>query len=184
MWLLGRSAVTLATHPLRATRLATELARSVPGLALAARPLAERITSGHRPALMSGAGLRAPVTPFNGLISAHRRWATADLPLAEVKEVRRGTQLTVNDVVMALCAGTLRRYLAGHDQLPAAPLVAAVPVSVRRKDQAGTLRQPDLADAGRPADPARRPGRAARRDAPGAAGGQGPARRHTGRAAR
>jgi len=96
VWLLGRSAMTLATHPLRATRLATELARSVPGLALAARPL------------------------------------------AEVKEVRRGTQLTVNDVVMALCAGTLRRYLAGHDRLPAAPLVAAVPVSVRRKDQAGT----------------------------------------------
>jgi len=137
-WLLGRSAATLATQPVRAVRLATELARSVPGLAVAARPLAERIARGHSPALMSGAGLRAPVTPFNGLISAHRRWATADLPLAEVKEVRRGTQLTVNDVVMALCAGTLRRYLAGHDALPRAPLVAAVPVSVRRRDQAGT----------------------------------------------
>jgi WS/DGAT/MGAT family acyltransferase len=137
-WLLGRSAATLAMQPLRATRLATELARSVPGLAVAARPLAERIARGHHPALMSGAGLRAPVTPFNGLISAHRRWATADLPLAEVKEVRRGTQLTVNDVVMALCAGTLRRYLAGHDSLPRAPLVAAVPVSVRRREQAGS----------------------------------------------
>ena len=183
-WLLGRSAATLATQPLRAARLATELARSVPGLAVAARPLAERIARGHHPALMSGAGLRAPVTPFNGLISAHRRWATADLPLAEVKEVRRGTQLTVNDVVMALCAGTLRRYLAGPRRA-AAGSAGGGRAGVRTPQGPGRqLRQQDLADADGAAHPAGGPGRAAAGDAPGAARGQGPARRHTGGAAR
>jgi WS/DGAT/MGAT family acyltransferase len=73
-------------------------------------------------------------------VSPHRRWAFADLPLSEVKELRKnaaGAGLTVNDVVMALCAGALRRWLQLHDALPAAPLVAAVPVSVRTKDQRG-----------------------------------------------
>ena len=61
-----------------------------------------------------------------------RSWAFADLSLADVKRVegvRAG--LTVNDVVMALCAGALRRWLQVHDALPDEPLVAAVPVSVR-----------------------------------------------------
>jgi WS/DGAT/MGAT family acyltransferase len=39
--------------------------------------------------------------------------------------------VTVNDVVLALCAGTLRRYLAGHGELPAQPLMAVCPISVR-----------------------------------------------------
>ena len=43
------------------------------------------------------------------------------------------TQLgrTFNDVVMALCSATLRRYLEDHDCLPEEPLIAMVPVSVR-----------------------------------------------------
>jgi NRPS condensation-like uncharacterized protein len=48
-----------------------------------------------------------------------------------VKAVRRRAGVTVNDVVMALCAGALRRWLLDHDALPDAPLVAAVPVSLR-----------------------------------------------------
>jgi WS/DGAT/MGAT family acyltransferase len=56
-----------------------------------------------------------------------------------VKQVRAGTQLTVNDVVMALCAGALRRWLLAHAALPGSPLVSAVPVSVRTRDQRGAL---------------------------------------------
>src|SRR5674476_819060 len=90
--------------------------------------------------LLSQNGLRAPSTPFNAPISPHRRWAFADLPLGEVKTLRRGFDgagLTVNDVVLALCAGALRRWLQLHEALPAAPLIAAVPVSVRTKHQKG-----------------------------------------------
>jgi diacylglycerol O-acyltransferase / wax synthase len=51
--------------------------------------------------------------------------------------VKRTFDVTVNDVVMALCGGALRRYLAGHDALPDASLVAMVPVSVRAESGAG-----------------------------------------------
>ena len=45
--------------------------------------------------------------------------------------------MTINDVVMALCAGALRRWLLDHDALPAQPLVTAIPVSVRSDDEKG-----------------------------------------------
>lgn len=52
-----------------------------------------------------------------------------------MKAVKNAGGLTVNDVVMALATGSLRRWLLDHDALPDAPLVAAVPVSVRSEDQ-------------------------------------------------
>ncbi len=141
-WLLVRSAVALARQPLQAVRVATDLARSIPVLANAiGPPLAQRLAGKDSGDLLSQTGLRAPVTPFNAPLSPHRRWAFTDLPLAEVKQLRGGHDiegLTVNDVVMALCAGALRRWLQLHDALPAVPLVAAVPVSVRTRDQKGT----------------------------------------------
>ena len=142
-WLLARSAVSLVRQPMQAVRVVTDLARSIPLLAnTIGSPLAQRLTGKDSGDLLSQTGLRAPVTPFNAPLSPHRRWAFADLPLAEVKALR-GDQdiagLTVNDVVMALCAGALRRWLQLHDALPDAPLVAAVPVSVRTRDQKGTF---------------------------------------------
>ena len=141
-WLLARSAVALALQPLHAVRVATDLARSIPVIAAAiGSPLAQRLVGRDSTDLLSQTGLRAPVTPFNAPLSPHRRCAFADLPLSEVKQLRRGRGregLTVNDVVMSLCAGALRRWLELHDALPAAPLVAAVPVSVRTQDQQGT----------------------------------------------
>ena len=83
--------------------------------------------------------MRAPKTPFNASITPHRRWAFTDLPLSEVKAIRQGTGASVNDVVMALCAGALRRWLQDHEALPDEQLVAAVPVSVRTEEQKGQL---------------------------------------------
>ncbi|MEO7398308.1 MAG: wax ester/triacylglycerol synthase family O-acyltransferase [Ilumatobacteraceae bacterium] len=74
---------------------------------------------------------QAPRTPWNRPISAHRRFASATIPLEDAKRVRRRFGCTFNDVVMALCSGTLRRYLLAHDCLPPEPLIAMVPVSVR-----------------------------------------------------
>ncbi|MDT4960844.1 MAG: diacylglycerol O-acyltransferase / wax synthase, partial [Pseudonocardiales bacterium] len=51
--------------------------------------------------------------------------------LAEVKTVKNHFGVSVNDVVMAMCAGAIRRWLSEHDALPDSPLVAMVPVSVR-----------------------------------------------------
>ena len=73
----------------------------------------------------------APRTPWNASIGAHRRFAYTTVPLADAKSVRHAVGCTFNDVVMALCSGTLRRYLTKHDCLPDEPLIAMVPVSVR-----------------------------------------------------
>ena len=80
--------------------------------------------------------LVAPRTPFNGAITAHRRLAFVSVPLAEVKVVKNAFALTVNDVVLALAAGALRRWLLDRDALPGLPLVTAVPVSVRDESSA------------------------------------------------
>jgi diacylglycerol O-acyltransferase / wax synthase len=52
--------------------------------------------------------------------------------------VKNAFDMTVNDVVMALTASALRRWLLDHDALPSTPLVVAVPVSVRADDQHGS----------------------------------------------
>jgi len=138
-WLLGRSAVALARQPFQAVRFAKDVARSIPVLANAVGPPLARLAGKDNEDLLSAPGLRAPNTPFNAPISAHRRWAFTDLPLSEVKTLRAGSDLTVNDVVMALCAGALRRWLELHEALPTGPLIAAVPVSVRTRGQSGTF---------------------------------------------
>ena len=75
--------------------------------------------------------LTAPRTRFNGAITAQRSIAFARVPLAPVKAIRKAFGVTVNDVVLAICAGTLRRYLDRHGELPPESLVAVCPISVR-----------------------------------------------------
>lgn len=148
--LTARALATLATHPLRAVRLSRDLAASAPGvLALAAGAVGALPLVGGvlRPkhddpdALLPSPNLRAPSTPFNKAISPHRRWGFGQVDLDDVKRIRKGPQaadgLTVNDVVIAMCAGGLRRWLSDHDALPPEPLVAAVPISLRQKGESG-----------------------------------------------
>jgi len=80
----------------------------------------------------------APKTSFNGRVSAHRRFAFGQLSLDDVKAVKNFHGVTVNDVVVALCAGAVRRWLLEHEELPDEPLVAQIPVSVRTDEQIGT----------------------------------------------
>ncbi len=81
--------------------------------------------------------LRAPRTPLNGTITAHRRISFGSLSLSDVKRVKNHFAMTVNDVVMTLASSALRRWLLDHDALPEVPLVAAVPVSIRIDDEQG-----------------------------------------------
>lgn len=73
----------------------------------------------------------APRTPFNAHVGPRRSYAVASLPLDEVKRVARHFEASVNDVVLALCAGALRDWLRRRNALPEEPLVAAMPVSLR-----------------------------------------------------
>ena len=141
--MLARSALTLSAQPLRAARLTYGLARSLPSFAATVPrpqlPVIDRLLGRDRNVVVGGAaGLRAPATPFNASVGPHRRWSFCSLPFSEVRAVKSRLGLTVNDVVMALCAGALRRWLADHDALTDAPLISAVPVSVRTEEQRGT----------------------------------------------
>jgi WS/DGAT/MGAT family acyltransferase len=76
----------------------------------------------------------APRTRFSGSITPHRSIAFGKAALDDFKLVKKVFGTTVNDVVLAACAGSLRRWLIAHDDLPDRPLVASVPVSVQSGD--------------------------------------------------
>ena len=78
--------------------------------------------------------LDAPRTSLNGALRPERRFALVSLPLDDVKHVRAALGVTVNDVVLALVAGALRRYLDARGELPRRALVAEVPTSTDAVD--------------------------------------------------
>ncbi|MHB8507055.1 MAG: WS/DGAT/MGAT family O-acyltransferase [Candidatus Dormibacteria bacterium] len=80
-----------------------------------------------------------PRTSFNGRVSPHRRLAIGQISLDAVKEVKNLHGCTVNDVIVSICAGAVRRWLIHHEELPETPLVAQIPVSVRTPEQQGTF---------------------------------------------
>jgi len=82
-------------------------------------------------ALLGDAGLLAPRTRLNGTISRHRAIATLSVPMARVRALADRHEATVNDLVLAACGAALRDWLIAHEALPAASLLAAVPVSLR-----------------------------------------------------
>jgi WS/DGAT/MGAT family acyltransferase len=82
--------------------------------------------------------LTAPRTRFNAPVTPHRNWDYVEFDLAAIKQLKARYQVTVNDVVLAICAGGLRRYLLEKGELPEASLVAMLPVSIREKAEAGT----------------------------------------------
>ncbi|MEO8554314.1 MAG: wax ester/triacylglycerol synthase family O-acyltransferase, partial [Kofleriaceae bacterium] len=80
---------------------------------------------------------QAPPTMFNVRISGSRRFAAQSFSLDRFQAIGKAASATVNDVTLAICSGTLRRYLLAHDALPDKPLTAMVPVSVRDPNQDG-----------------------------------------------
>jgi diacylglycerol O-acyltransferase / wax synthase len=74
----------------------------------------------------------APRTALNGHISRARRIAGISLEIERLRAVARSTGTTLNDVVVTICDISLRRYLAHHAELPRSPLVAQLPVNLRR----------------------------------------------------
>jgi len=74
-----------------------------------------------------------PDTRFNSVVSPQKMFDARAFPLAELKAVRAAVPgSTINDVILAICGGGLRRYLQQHDELPDEPLVAWVPINARQ----------------------------------------------------
>jgi WS/DGAT/MGAT family acyltransferase len=78
----------------------------------------------------------APPTPFNKGITPHRRVAFSEVSLEDVRAVKDAHGTTVNDVILAVCAGAVRQWLEGMGALPDKPLIAGVPVSTRGEEAA------------------------------------------------
>jgi len=78
----------------------------------------------------------APPTPFNAAITPHRKLAYTSVSLSDVRAVKDAYGTTVNDVILAVCAGAVRRWLEAHDALPDRALIAGVPVSTRGEEAA------------------------------------------------
>jgi len=148
--MLVRGLRGIPRYPLRALR---SLPRAVAGFtdlpganALPGLPTLSHVYSRVRRTLGSDEGAdilevttaRPPKTPFNGPVSPHRRFAFGSLSLDAVRQVRREFGVTVNDVVVTLCAGAVREWLQERDALPEDPLVAMIPMSVRKRDERGT----------------------------------------------
>jgi len=82
--------------------------------------------------------LSAPKSMFNVPITGARRFAAQSWPIERIRTVGKASECTVNDVVLAMCAGALRRYLVSMDALPDAPLIAMVPVSLHGEQTASS----------------------------------------------
>jgi WS/DGAT/MGAT family acyltransferase len=119
----------------------TPILGDIPGAKQLGRATAwlARTLRGTESRVLERTTLSRPRTSFNGRVSPHRRFAFGQLSLDAVKEVKNAHGCTLNDVVVTLCAGAVRRWLIEHDELPDIPLVTQVPVSVRTDEQSGTF---------------------------------------------
>jgi len=115
-------AIKFATRPLKLINL-------LPSTVSTVVDTVRRARSG----LSMAAPFNAPKTAFNANVSGRRNVAFAQLDLEDIKTVKNHFGVKVNDVVMALVAGVLRRFLLDRDELPDSTLVAMVPVSVHDK---------------------------------------------------
>ena len=116
---------TAATHRLRQPARLLQLAKRT------AKAFGEVLERQRDPELPhGGVPLTAPRTRLNQAIEPRRDVAFARLPLAGLKAIKKRFEgAKLNDVILAVCAGVLRRYLLEHEDLPETPLLAACPVA-------------------------------------------------------
>jgi WS/DGAT/MGAT family acyltransferase len=148
--MLTRAVASMVSRPRAARRVARPLMSALAGVAgqqlpplmQTAREVLERVPGvrelpglrGDSAGNLTGParpGVTAPRTSFNQRITEHRRVAFCTLDFADLHRVRDAFGVTVNDVVLAVCAGALRSWLGDRRELPTDPLLALVPVSVR-----------------------------------------------------
>ena len=148
--MLVRGALGVPRQPLRALRSIpsalpnlTDLPGAsafpaVPTLARGLSRLRGRV-AGEDTRVREALAARAPRTRFNAPISPHRRFAFGSVSLDSVKAIKNELGITVNDVIVALCASGVRDWLEERGELPDEPLVAMIPISVRSEEERGTF---------------------------------------------
>lgn len=123
--MVGHTVRGVASRPLGIARLVPAAARAVTGLVQSRRSGAS--AGGSLP-------FQAPRAPWNGTVTGRRVVALVDVPMDDVKAVKRALGGTFNDVMMTVVGGAFHRYLDGSLD---ASLVAVLPVNVRREGQQG-----------------------------------------------
>lgn len=114
-------------------RFAQTLANTVPGIAR----LSKQVSGGD--VSLKNAKM-APKTMLNGKISSHRVWDGAVFPLADIRAIKDKLEgATVNDVILTIIGGGLRKYLLRHNDLPKQSLSAMAPISVRAEGEKESL---------------------------------------------
>jgi WS/DGAT/MGAT family acyltransferase len=85
----------------------------------------------------NAAAFRSPKTVFNGRLHAARRVATQCFEVDRLSRLAKKAGVSLNDVVLSICAGALRKYLIERSELPEKSLTAGVPVSMRADESLG-----------------------------------------------
>jgi WS/DGAT/MGAT family acyltransferase len=130
--MIGRAVYEVVSRPVGVVKL-------LPGTVVGLSKLLRR-RGGGAPGMP--APFTAPRTSFTATLTSHRNVAYVNVALDDVKKVKNAFGVKVNDVVIAVSSGALRRYLAARDELPSRSLIAAIPVSVhdRSPDREGTTK--------------------------------------------
>lgn len=105
--------------------------RSLNQVARALLHMAQAASDSNNPAKLP---FQAPVSILNHRIHSQRRFATQTYAFARIRRLAKKADCTINDVVLALCSGALRRFLKDLGALPGASLTAGIPVSLRTAD--------------------------------------------------
>ena len=125
--LVGYALNSRLRRPLGLMRVVPDTVRSVSGLVRTVRGRGD------------GAGMPAPFTAprmsWNVAVSPHRSVAMSRVSLDDIKTVKKAFGTTVNDVVLAVASGSLRRFMEGKGETPDRSLIGVVPVSVRTDEE-------------------------------------------------
>lgn len=128
--LLIRAQVNAVRQPFK---IADIIARSLPGMAKASSGLLRR-------ELDLPSSNTAPNTLLNGTVSSHRVFDGVRFDLDEIKAMKNAVEgATVNDVILSIVGGGLRKYLQSKNDLPKEDLLAMAPISVRTEDEKSAL---------------------------------------------
>ena len=125
--LLLKSSYKFLKDPLKVPKIVAETAASM------IQGKAKKAIRGDKP--FNKRSFSVPKTIFNGSISPKRTWGTAILSFDRINALRKIMGVTINDIIVNICAGAIREYLIEKDKLPSQPLVANVPISIRVKGE-------------------------------------------------
>ncbi len=125
--LLLKSASKFIKDPLKVPKVAAEAAGTI------MQKRAKKMVGGKN--AFNKKSFSVPKTIFNNSISPKRTWGTAILFFDRINALRKIMGVTVNDIIVNICAGAIRKYLIAKEKLPSQSLVANVPISIRVKGE-------------------------------------------------